>query len=42
VILAGKTTEPLDVTFGIVIFEAENEAAARCFMEADPRWWAAS
>ena len=36
VILAGKTTEPLDATFGIVIFEAENEAAARRFMEADP------
>ncbi len=36
VILAGKTTEPLDVTFGIVIFEAENEAAARRFMETDP------
>ena len=28
VIIAGRTTEPLDETFGIVIFEAESEAAA--------------
>ena len=36
VILAGRTTEPLDKTFGLVIFEADSEAAARAFMEADP------
>jgi uncharacterized protein len=36
VILAGRTAEPLDKTFGLVIFEADDEAAARAFMEADP------
>ena len=36
VIFAGKTTEPLDTTFGLVVFEAESEAAARQFMESDP------
>ena len=36
VIFAGRTTEPLDTTFGLVVFEAENEAAARQFMESDP------
>ena len=36
VILAGRTTEPLDKTFGLVVFEADDEAAARAFMEADP------
>jgi len=37
VILAGRTTsEPLDKTFGLVIFEADGEQAARAFMEADP------
>jgi uncharacterized protein len=36
VILAGRTTEPLAQTFGIVVFEADDEAAARRFMEADP------
>ena len=36
VIFAGKTSEPLDATFGLVVFEAESEAAARQFMEADP------
>jgi uncharacterized protein YciI len=36
VIFAGKTTEPLDTTFGLVVFEAESEAAARRFMESDP------
>jgi uncharacterized protein YciI len=36
VILAGRTTEALDKTFGLVIFEADNEAAAKAFMEADP------
>ena len=36
VIMAGRTTEPLDKTFGLVIFEADSEAAAREFMHADP------
>ena len=36
VILAGRTTEALDRTFGLVIFEAESEEAARLFMESDP------
>ncbi|HUN91956.1 MAG TPA: YciI family protein [Burkholderiaceae bacterium] len=36
VILAGRTAEPLDQTFGIVIFEAPDEPAAREFMESDP------
>ncbi len=36
VILAGRTTEPGDRTFGLVIFEAANEAAARAYMLADP------
>jgi uncharacterized protein YciI len=35
-ILAGRTKEPGDKTFGIAIFEAEDEAAARAFMESDP------
>ena len=36
VILAGRTAEPLDRTFGLVVFEAADEAAARTFMAADP------
>jgi len=36
VIVAGRTNESLDKTFGIVIFEAESEDAARKFMEDDP------
>jgi uncharacterized protein YciI len=36
VILAGRTTESLDKTFGLVVFEAESEEAARLFMESDP------
>src|SRR5436305_7089509 len=36
VILAGRTPESGDKTFGIVIFEAANEGAAREFMNADP------
>lgn len=36
VILAGKTSEALDRTFGLVVFEAEDEASARRFMETDP------
>lgn len=35
-ILAGRTMEPGDKTFGIAIFEAADEAAARAFMQADP------
>ena len=35
-ILAGRTKEPGDKTFGIAIFRASDEAAARAFMEADP------
>ncbi len=35
-ILAGRTAETGDKTFGIAIFEAPDEAAARKFMEADP------
>ena len=36
VILAGRTTEDLDKTFGIVVFEAENMTAAKTFMDEDP------
>lgn len=35
-ILAGRTQEPGEKTFGIAIFEAKDEAAARRFMESDP------
>ena len=35
-ILAGRTKEPGDKTFGIAVFEAPDEAAARAFMEGDP------
>jgi len=35
-ILAGRTAEPGDKTFGIAIFEAPNEDAAKKFMEDDP------
>lgn len=35
-ILAGRTQEAGDKTFGIAVFEAANEAAARKFMESDP------
>lgn len=35
-ILAGRTREPGDRTFGIAIFQAADEAAARQFMESDP------
>jgi uncharacterized protein YciI len=35
-ILAGRTLEPGDKTFGIAIFEANDETAARKFMESDP------
>ena len=36
VILAGRTDEPAAETFGILVFEAPDEAAARAFMLADP------
>lgn len=36
VIFAGRTTEPLATTFGLVVFEAANDEAARQFMESDP------
>jgi len=36
VILAGRTLEPGSKTFGLVVFEAADEAAARTFMESDP------
>ena len=35
-ILAGRTKEPGDKTFGIAIFEAPDEAAARAFIQTDP------
>jgi uncharacterized protein len=35
-ILAGRTTEPGDKTFGIAVFQATDEEAARKFMESDP------
>jgi uncharacterized protein len=35
-ILAGRTLEPGDKTFGVAIFEAADEATARAFMESDP------
>ena len=35
-ILAGRTKEPGDKTFGIAIFRASDEAAAQKFMESDP------
>lgn len=36
VILAGRTNEPHDKTLGLVVFTAEDEAAARKFMDEDP------
>jgi len=35
-ILAGRTSEPGDKTFGIAIFKATDEDAARKFMQDDP------
>lgn len=35
-ILAGRTMEPGDKTFGIAIFQAADEKTARSFMESDP------
>ena len=36
VLIAGRTEEPLEKTFGLVVFSATDEAAAREFMLADP------
>ena len=36
VIMAGRTSEALPQTFGLVVFEAENLAAATQFMQDDP------
>jgi uncharacterized protein YciI len=36
VVLAGRTNEPLDRTFGLVVFSAADDASARAFMQADP------
>ena len=36
VLLAGRTDEAHDKTFGLVIYEAENDEAARAFMASDP------
>jgi uncharacterized protein YciI len=36
VILAGRTQEPLEETFGLIVFEAADPAAARTWAEADP------
>jgi len=36
VLMAGRTSEPLDRTFGIVVFEAADADEARRFMEGDP------
>src|SRR5262249_40689405 len=35
-ILAGRTLDPGEKTFGIAIFVAKDETAARSFMESDP------
>ncbi|MCA0176583.1 MAG: YciI family protein [Proteobacteria bacterium] len=36
VVLAGRTDEALATTFGLVVFEAADAAAAEEFMKADP------
>jgi uncharacterized protein YciI len=36
VIMAGRTSEALPQTFGLVVFEADNLAAATRFMQGDP------
>lgn len=36
VIMLGRTLEPGDKTFGLVIFEADNAEAAKTFAESDP------
>jgi uncharacterized protein len=35
-IVIGRTLEPGDKTFGLVIFEADNAEAAKAFAESDP------
>src|SRR5213083_3175418 len=35
-ILAGRTNDPGDKTFGVAIFEAPDEAASLAFMQSDP------
>ena len=35
-VLAGRTLEPGDKTFGLVVFHAPDETTARAFMESDP------
>jgi hypothetical protein len=35
-VLAGRTSEPGDKTFGIAIFEAADEHVARKFMQENP------
>jgi uncharacterized protein YciI len=32
----GRTSEALDRTFGLVVFEADSEAATQAFVQADP------
>ena len=36
VVVVGRTMEPGDKTFGLVIFEADNADAAKSFAESDP------
>ncbi len=36
VVMAGRTMEPGDKTFGLVIFEADTADAAQAFAESDP------
>jgi uncharacterized protein len=36
VVLAGRTSESFDRTFGLVIFEADSDDAAQAFMASDP------
>lgn len=36
VVFAGRTMESGDKTFGLVVFEADNEAAAKKFADEDP------
>lgn len=36
VLLAGRTTEPGDRTFGLVVFAAADDAAAHAFLAGDP------
>ena len=35
-VLAGRTDEPSDRTFGIVVFSADDTAAAQRFLDGDP------